>query len=184
MVMGVAGAASAATSTFFDFNGDMAADTLLIIPIGTTFTADIYGTSDEASGIGTASVRVSFDITQFNVLSMIVGIPPGQLTIANIFDNAAGTADIGWGVVFPPVTATPFLIGSIDFSFLGPGNLVMGETFPALPNFDGFVAFDGTVLDSSVTYGSAQVVPIPGSVLLLGSGLLGLVGIRRKKKLG
>jgi len=185
MVMGVAGAASAATSTFFDFDGDMAADTSLVIPIGSTFTADIYGATDEASGIGTASVGVSFDITQMTILSTSVAMPPGILTVANEFDNAAGTADVGWGVLTPVMDAQ-FQIGSIIFECIAPGlsDIVMGQTFPTLPNFDGFVAGDGTVLDATVNYGSATVTqtPIPGSILLLGSGLVGLIGLVRRKR--
>ena len=48
-------------------------------------------------------------------------------------------------------------------------------------NFQNFVSLDGTndIFEINIT---AQHVPIPGSVWLLGSGLLGLVGIARRKK--
>jgi hypothetical protein len=53
-------------------------------------------------------------------------------------------------------------------------------------SYDDFVLADSTVLDEQISkgimVGAVNNVPIPGSLLLLSSALLGLVGLKRRSK--
>jgi len=94
----------------------------------------------------------------------------------------------GHGVAYGPVEFPSFdklpLIDSAD----GVDNLtVVGSPDPDgrawhfyIPDPDGWYP-NSSPFDTNWTY-TAEVVPIPGAVWLLGSGLIGIVGIRRKFK--
>jgi hypothetical protein len=71
--------------------------------------------------------------------------------------------------------------GYAYFGALEPGGSYDGFLFVASGPASPFLAFgsDGTVLLDS---GETTLVPIPGAIWLLGSGIFGIVGIRRKFK--
>ena len=108
------------------------------------------------------------------------------MPLGGAIDNITGVSDLGGGMVISSLTGNSILIGSIVFECLAPGvsSLTMGDFNPDAPLFDGMVAGDGTVYDGAICFGSAavtQVVPITGDVWLLGSGLFGLVGLKRRR---
>ena len=75
---------------------------------------------------------------------------------------------------FPSLIDPADLPGSIaQLSFTA---LAMGSTFAGVVLNNGFTQAD-TFAGATV-----NVVPIPGSILLLGSGLVGLIGIARRKR--
>ena len=45
-----------------------------------------------------------------------------------------------------------------------------------------FMTYSGAVFDDSVAFygANATAIPIPGALLLFGSGLIGIVGVRRR----
>jgi len=188
MALGLASVASAAPVTYFDFNGDTLADTSLFIEnVGDTFSADIYisGVDDSYNGLISMGLQFSYDYTQVNVMSITTD-PAWYLLMAGLpsFDNTAGIAEMGAGKLAPGLTGT-ILLASVDFECVDMGfsELVMGELYPHAPSFDAFVSALGHVYDKEIGYGTAgvtQVVPIPGAALLLGSGLIGLFGLKRK----
>lgn len=190
MTVWLASVASASPVTYFDFTGDGLADTSLFIEnVGDTFSADIYIAEVDNSfeGLISMGLQLSYDSTQFNVTSISID-PIWYLPMAGLpnFDNVAGLAEMGAGKLLPGLTGT-ILLASVDFECVERGfsELVMGELYPDLPLFDAFVSATGYVYDKEIEYGTAgvtQVVPIPGAIILLGSGLLGLFGIRRRIK--
>ena len=76
----------------------------------------------------------------------------------------------------------PALLASITFMCEAPGTSDLWVLDPD-PSFDDFGLSNGAILDDQLTgqvIGSVNQVPIPGAVWLLGSGILGLIGLRRK----
>jgi len=199
MVLGVSSMASAAPVTFFDFDGDAIADTSLDVPnILDSFSADIYfdwNDVDDATELGLLSMGVglSYDFSQINVTAVIPNAANWFLPDTEngaVFDNSIGAATMSGGRI-PGLLGNPLLLGTIEFQCVGAGvsTLAMENLISLATGADpdSFVSFAGTVFDDDMTaeggFGSAQVsqVPIPGAVWLLGSGLIGLVGLRRRK---
>ena len=85
-------------------------------------------------------------------------------------------------------TNTNGLYGDIEIAKITFKSLQLGSTTISLldthPNLDvDFTAFKSDSFDGDVIFlgGDVSCVPIPGAVFLLGSGLLGLIGIGRKR---
>ena len=137
----------------------------------------------------TASLPTGFElltsgdpIPDFNNINQ-----PGVL----IFNPDAGVIDfsgfVGFGLFDQP-TGADFIFASLTFTALNPPSDVV-----ALIQGAGGVWQNGDLLatdydgisNSTVTYGNATItvsaVPVPAAVWLFGSGLIGLVGIARRK---
>jgi len=97
---------------------------------------------------------------------------PGEIN-GIAFGNFNGIADAG-----------PTLVGSLSFNVLLP---LSAPTFLTMADNDlpagAWYATDGSG-PLVVDYGSAEVsaIPVPAAVWLFGSGLLGLVGVARRRK--
>ncbi len=74
------------------------------------------------------------------------------------------------------------LIGTIHFSPMAQGTSAV--TTVDFSDLGDFTFFDGVNFDNLVEFrgGTVNVVPIPSDVLLLGTGLVGLVAMRRRHR--
>lgn len=110
---------------------------------------------------------------------------------SNILDINSCTSDTLYGDLFNGSSTgtfgSPCSVGSIWF--LDSSNFVEGLTEGALlgsaqiENFSGAYASTATYTSTySVVLNTTSVVPVPPSIYLLGSGVLGLIGIARNRK--
>ncbi len=118
-----------------------------------------FSLSSDASGVGTLSVGngsiLSASFSKLNMNPTATGV--GYFTADLTFTGGS--------------MATTSMTGRIEGSFFnatGPGPIALGSTFYA----DNLIAKIGKV----------QTVPVPAAVWLFGSGLLGLLGIAKRKK--
>jgi hypothetical protein len=200
LLAGLGGTAAAAPVTFFDIDGDQAADSFFgDVLVGSTFSADVYfnGLAElkeleviaPGDGLQSFGFSLTYDGSLVNVNEITISPAQWFLPTTIDIDNGAGTAS-AFGGRIGAILDEPILLATIEFLCVGPDGaeltgLQMGKRLvPGAPAFENFVTADDVNLDDIIEYGDAQVnqVPIPGAVLLLGPGLLGLLGLRRKLK--
>lgn len=113
------------------------------------------------------------------------GLTPRDSFFDTILE-APGQLTIGWTIGFGPAPlvfgATPRTIGSLSFTMIGgPGSsstLTLSDS--ALVPFTD--ASGATIAMNYVDGVAINPVPVPAAVWLFGSGLIGLVGVARRKK--
>lgn len=129
---------------------------------------------DNATFVGAADVRTDPSYVFFGDADdyLVSLVPPYTITIANNTASGAGAAVAGGELLATvSIDATAALPGSIyDINIMDLGTW----TFFG----DNDIGFDADVV-LAAPY-QFEVVPIPAAVWLLGSGLLALVGLRRK----
>jgi hypothetical protein len=111
-----------------------------------------------------------------------------------VVTSAAGETLYGIGGWIDPLTTAKvtFLLDGVNVNEGRDGEVVSGWTFVGVINTAGFTSVEirelgGTDLDPKLIFGDSftvgvSAVPVPAAVWLFGSGLLGLVGIARRKK--
>ena len=185
-VGGLATAAGAAPTLSFqiDFGQDGTFETgsLYTILPGTSVMADLYFTITEEGVIG-GGLSMQYDSAQSAVSGEAFFSPFADT--GSSYDNPG---DLGLQFfVFPPGTATDpgqHKLAEFQFECLG-----IGDIYPLMiydfGGTDDWVTATGLVLDSQLAGGielaSINQVPIPGAVWLLGSGLLGILGLSRRR---
>ena len=153
-----------------------------------SFGTNIYFNQDFAgSGVET------FDPAQVSADSAIVDSSfwaEGQTVNINPYNALAATPSermahvfLQGGVPAPGILEDQLLLGSIVFQCEGPGISIIDI---AKPNAGGWLTSESINVQNFIDWDTYDVtvnqVPIPSAVLLLGSGLLGLLGFKRGRK--
>ncbi|MEA2079382.1 MAG: VPLPA-CTERM sorting domain-containing protein [Pseudomonadota bacterium] len=113
------------------------------------------------------------------------GVPPRDPAFDVIDLQSPELLSIGFGsfagITFGPVPTT---IGSLSFTMGGAAGDMSALTMVDSVKWGGFFDFaTGQLIPMNYVNGQAtNLVPIPAAVWLFGSGLLGLVGVARRKK--
>ena len=153
------------------------------VTLGDTFTLSIVG-QDFTTGTVGGNVDISWDTSILTLDSTaspdVIKTWPGS----DFSPNFQGTNTIRIAVgdsanLFNPVAYGPaFDIADLLFTASGPGTTAITLTPFNWADVD-FSAFSSqpTGIGGNIT---VNAVPIPGALWLLGSGLIGMVGLRRK----
>jgi len=152
-------------------------DAVLMVVKGSGFTAD-------PTGVFAGSITLNWDPVVMELNTAIAAPPFVDLTFppAPITPGLATYDFTGGAFGVAGVGGVEFSFLSLAFTALAPPSTLLAV---ALGPF-GDWTYNGGSVETNVTYQGATVtvvnpVPVPGAVWLLGSGLLGLVGIARRR---
>jgi len=139
----------------------------------------LTGTFDVAVDAG--DFTVSWDPTVLEYTGTVIADPPWDTNVVDASSAATGTLDfIILGTSGSAVTV--FDIATLSFNVIGAdgdfSEIAMADAFTGW-SAPGAVPVPVTYVDGQVT---VTPVPVPAAVWLFGSGLLGLVGMARRKK--
>jgi hypothetical protein len=191
---------AASTTAFFGHNWT-AHDIQVFVPGSYSFDTALAGGNPEAGLLnvtvpaGFMGLHMLFDWNGNNNIDVFVVAAPSSVfgtgavrsaDIANCDQTASASAPAvnclwdGASVVtgFKPVANQVWMLASTD----GNSDGIMGVPMAVGGPFAGFNANFNASLDPGADIGDIPAIPVPAAVWLFGSGLLGLVGVARRKK--
>ncbi len=153
------------------------------VGVNDTFTIDVVGLGFTTNVDG-GGINISYDASVLNVLSVSIDETVWDLGSTAIrtgtIDNVAGTVDGIMMNAWSDVTGD-FVAASIVFEAVGSGNssLLSISEFALNPWANAGSVLNPLFVDSLI---DVSAVPVPAAVWLFGSGLIGLAGMVRRKK--
>ena len=143
-------------------------------------TLDVLLTGAFDVAVDAGDFTLSWDATVLQYTGTVIADPPWDTNFVNASSAATGTLD--FVIVGTSGSAlTVFDIATISFNVIGAdgtsSDIVMADAFTGW-SVPGGVQTPVTYVDGQVT---VNPVPVPAAVWLFGSGLLGLIGIARRR---
>ena len=180
----------AAPIVYFDFDGDGLQDVSTTAALGSSLTASVYVSNVDNFGGGLISwgTEINFDSLILSASSYTLASSWPLAGIDNNIDNTTATIEL-LGSSFSAQTGTLKLADIFfDTSSAGSAAISLNQLFPDNNTFSGFTLADGTDLDADINFSLANAtinvsaVPLPASLILFMSGLIGFLGFIKKKK--
>jgi hypothetical protein len=171
----------AATALLFGSGGVALAATVdfdpnpIFVASGETFDLDIIGT-DFFTSLAGGTFDLGFDSAKLQINSVTI-----NTATYDFLPDGGGLLSPGlWGTVgFDTFATAP--VGNMTIATVNLTALMIGSSEVVILNSEFFD--DGTIglLNPTLQPGVVNAVPVPAAVWLFGSGLLGLVGVARRK---
>jgi len=149
---------------------------------GETVLIDIYVSNVPDSGLISMGFDIVYDQTQLEVVS--AGIDSTNWYMGGV-QHTSPEIEMKGGRMKPGLSGDNIRLGTIELKCkaLGISELWLYDSDRG-GDYDDFVLANGTVLDYQIVNGVklAEInnVPIPSTLILLGSGLIGFLGLGRK----
>ncbi len=177
------GVVTAAPLGWMDIGPDDSADTTYTLMVGESFTADVF--VSDLPEVYTMGFKITFDPAQLALTSAQVYDDPQQgWPFKPTVSTGLGSADLMGGSPLGVAHSGEVKLATLTFECLGQGISLL-DLGPTDILGAGFYTGSGVKIDDTIVWQDVevrqQVVPLPPALLLFGSGLLGLMGIGRKR---
>ena len=186
-----------AATIIYQFDGQIFGAGLGGIPDGTPYSGE-FSYEDNSPNLGT---NPSVGVYEYNYFEVTIGADtifadltgttsgtPSRIFISNSpgADTMNVNANPAGGSVGTYTSVLAFNVAFTDSDVFNdislPGNNLTIDDFQ-FSNFSGLATLsNGVVVDFGGTVESLQAVPLPAALWLFGSGLIGLIGLARRKK--
>ncbi len=150
---------------------------------GGSLTVDLVGRDFTAVPDG-AAFSLAWNPSVLNYVSTSIANPPWDGSFVSDANAASGIIDYVFLNKSVGNAGSNFDIASFTFNVLGnPGaTTALALSNPAIPD-TGFTLPGGTLIDVSYVNSQVQVVPVPAAAWLFGTGLMGLMGTMRSRRM-